>query len=545
MNDLLTVENLTIHIQNKNQTVTPVKDLSFQLYNGQTLAILGESGSGKSLTALSIMQLLPLNCFYEKNSGIFFESKNLLSLPEINLQKIRGKEISMIFQEPMTSLNPVMRVSDQLKEVLKLHTKLPPKQYTSEIERVLTAVQIKHPKRVANAYPHELSGGMRQRVMIAMSLAGNPKILIADEPTTALDVITQFEILKLLKQLQKEFGMSLLFITHDLKVAEKMADEMLIMHQGKIVERGKTSIIVNSPTEAYTRHLFSVAPKAMKQPVPSDAEVLLSVKDLSVFFPIKKGIFKRTVEVVSAVENVSFDVLTGETLGLVGESGSGKTTLAKTILSLIKPNQGTVYLSNVPISKLPERKLRQKRNEFQIIFQDPFSAMDPRMRVVDILEEGMLALNIGSDAEERRDRIELLLKEVGLNPGSQLRYPHQFSGGERQRLCIARALSVSPSLIICDEPTSSLDASVGADILDLLLRLQDEFELAYLFITHNMSILRKIAHRVMVMHQGRIVESGSTEEVLNHPQHAYTKKLLDHMLSEVNVSKSQSELSIN
>lgn len=524
---LLTVENLTTHLPTKDGVVTPVKNVNFKIYPGQTLALLGESGSGKSLTAHSILQLLPWGTTHAPESQIMLLDRNVLALPEIELRKIRGKDVAMIFQEPMTSLNPVLRVDEQIEEVFSLHRHFQRKAYQDEVTKLLDAVQIQNSKRVQRCFPHELSGGMRQRVMIAMALAGNPKLLIADEPTTALDVVTQAQILNLLKKLQVEFGMSLLFITHDLKIAAKISDNIVVMKQGTVVEQGQTQDILHHPKHAYTKHLFSVAPKSIPDNIDAEAENVLSVQNLSVYFPVHRGFFKKTTEVVRAVDDVSLVIKSGETLGLVGESGSGKTTLAKAVLALIKPTAGQISLLNTPLNTLSDSKLRKKRNEFQIIFQDPFSSMDPRMRVIDILQEGMLALDIGSDPEERIERIDVLMQQVGLDSNWKYRYPHQFSGGERQRLCIARALSVSPRLIVCDEPTSSLDASVGAEVIDLLIELQKEYELSYLFITHNISLIKAMAHNMMVMYDGKIVESGKTSEVLKSPKHPYTQKLLE------------------
>lgn len=530
MQALIKVENLSLHIGDQDNFITPVKDLSFELFPGETLSILGESGSGKSLTALSLLQLLPTNSFFDKNSKILFEEKNLITLPENELQKIRGKNIAMIFQEPMTSLNPVLKVKNQMAEAIQLHRNLKKNEYSDEIDRLLAAVHISDIKRVREAYPHELSGGMRQRVMIAMCLAGQPKILIADEPTTALDVITQMQILELLKQIQAEYGMSILFITHDLRVAEKISDRIMIMYRGSKMEEGKTKDLIYRPKNPYTQHLFSVSPKGSRPPVEDMNECILSVENLQVNYQIKKGFFQFKKHYIPAVDNVTFKISEGETLGLVGASGSGKTSLAKAIMFLIPAQGGRVVFMNQSLTGLSAGKLRKKRSDFQMIFQDPYSAMDPRMRIIDILEEGMLALNIGSDANERRERVDVLLTQVGLNPNVKYRFPHQFSGGERQRLCIARALSVSPRLIVCDEPTSNLDASVAAEVIDLLLSLQTEFALSYLFITHNFSLVRTMAHRIMVMYEGKIVEAGNTEEVLHAPQHPYTQKLLKHSL---------------
>jgi len=435
--EVLRVENLTTKLYTHSTSrgedaLTPVRNVSFHLNPGQTLSLLGESGSGKSLTALSILQLLPWGATHAPESHILWQGKDLLSLPEIELQKIRGKDIAMIFQEPMTSLNPIFRVHEQIEEVFSRHRSrrtLPRKSYKNEVYQLLDAVRIQNVKRVYSAYPHELSGGMRQRVMIAMALAGKPKILIADEPTTALDVIIQSEILALLKNLQTELGMSLLFITHDLKIAAKISDDIVVMKQGEVVEQGRTTDLIQHPKHAYTKHLFSVVPKNKPAEVETDAAEVLSVDNLSVYFAVRKGIFRRITELIPAVEDVSLLIREGETLGLVGESGSGKTTLAKAILALQKPTKGEISLLGTPMFRLSQRKLRQMRNEIQIIFQDPFSSMDPRMRVIDILQEGMLALGIGSDANERLERMDHLMQQVGLNPDWKYRYPHQFSGG--------------------------------------------------------------------------------------------------------------------
>lgn len=529
MKPLLSVQNVTVLLKKHPENAlasTLISSLNFDIYPKQTLALLGETGSGKSLTALSILGLLPNSMNMTKESKILLGEQNLLMLPEYQMRKIRGKEIAMIFQEPMTSLNPVSTIGHQIGESVRLHRGLKNQTLRLEVYRLLETVQIPDAERVYNAYPHQLSGGMKQRVMIAMALTGNPKLLIADEPTTALDVTIQAQILILLKQLQAEYGMSILFITHDLAVAAKMADEVVVLHQGIKVEQGKMGSILNHATHPYTQKLISASPTLQKAKVSDLSETVLTVEDLKIHFPIKQGFFKRTVGMVRAVDEVSFSLREGETLAIVGESGSGKTTLAKGIMSLIRPIEGKIVLLNQSLLQLSARQLRKKRDEFQIIFQDPLSAMNPRFRIKDILEEGMLALGVGSDAAERMDRIDHLLEQVGLLPEHKQRYPHQLSGGQRQRVCIARALSVGPRLIVCDEPTSSLDVSVQAQIVDLFIQLQEELEISYLFITHNISLVRSMAHQVAVMHAGKFVETGSVEQVLNDPKHPYTKTLL-------------------
>lgn len=524
---LLKVEMLKTHVETAGVPEELLKGIHFEIEPGETFVLLGESGSGKSMTALSIMQLLPRSIVFSKESKIVFENTDLLSLSEAKIRKMRGSEIAMIFQEPMTSLNPVFTVGEQIAEALRLHCKLSKKEAEKETLSLLEAVHIKEPSRVQKSYPHQLSGGMKQRAMIAMALAGKPKLLIADEPTTALDVTTQAQILQLLKELQEKYHMAILFITHDLNVARKIGQKVGIMHKGHLIEQGEIQQVLSMPKNHYTERLLHAKPRFQKSQIPTDGEEILALDKLSIHFPIKKGFFQRTVSYVPAVEEISLQVKTGETLALVGESGCGKTTLAKAILALTKPTKGQICWLGQPIQTLKGRELREKRSDFQIIFQDPYGAMDPKFRVLDIIEEGLRAFNVGTNAKEREDRVDVLLEQVGLRPEHKYRYPHQFSGGQRQRICIARALAVGPRFIVCDEPTSSLDVTVAAQIMDLLLQLQEEFEISYLFITHNMSVVRAMAHNVAVMHAGRIVEYGSCDEVLNHPKNPYTRSLLE------------------
>lgn len=523
---LLSVKRLATLLKTPEGLQTVISNVSFDIHPGQTYVLVGESGSGKSMTAFSILQLLPVHAFHGRESEIKFNGRDLLLLTEPELRRLRGGEIAMIFQEPMTSLNPVQTVGAQIQESVRIHQRLGRRKAFAQMLMLLEAVQISDSKRVAACYPYELSGGMKQRVMIAMALAGNPKLLIADEPTTALDVTTQSQVLKLLKEIQAQYGMAILFITHDLKVAKVMGEQIGVMQAGRLIEQGGMEQVLQSPQQAYTQALLAARPQQVKKPVSPEAPAVLSGENLSVFFPIKEGFLQRVKGQVAAVQQVSLSVRQGETLALVGESGSGKTTLAKTLLALIKPSQGEIQWMGSAIHNLTPQELRKRRQAIQIIFQDPFGSMDPRFRVIDILLEGMQALNVGQTVKEREERVDALLEQVGLEPSHKYRYPHEFSGGQRQRICIARALAVEPRLIVCDEPTSSLDVSVAAQIIDLLIELQEKFSLSYLFITHNLAIVQTMAHQVAVMYQGKIVEQGSCDQILNHPTHAYTQRLL-------------------
>ena len=538
---LLRVENLTTVFESGQRKVTAVDDVSFEIKHGQTFALVGESGSGKSISALSVIRLLPEAARVQSGS-IFFGKRDLLTLPEREMRDIRGSGISMIFQEPMTSLNPVVRVGKQISEVLIRHKNMSKAQARQRAMDLLDAVNIKDPAHTIDTYAHELSGGMKQRVMIAIALACEPKLLIADEPTTALDVTIQAKVLDLINELQQKFNMAILFITHDLAVVKQVADHVAVMKQGKIVEQSSNEVFFSNPKHPYSWDLFAALPAMEKRGKPllgvanipekkiEDLKVdqadSLKVQDLKVHFPIKKGFFKRTVGYVKAVDGVSLEIPVGKTVALVGESGSGKTTVGKGILRLVQPTSGEVHYLGLPVHSLGKEKLLEQRTNLQIVFQDPFSSMNPRMLVGDIIEEGMKALNVIPNANQRREKVLELLAQVGLSKDAHLRYPHEFSGGQRQRICIARALAVDPKIIICDEPTSALDVSVQAQILDLLNDLQDKYGISYLFITHNMSVVAYFADEVAVMYQGKIVEQGDVEQVLVNPQHEYTKKLL-------------------
>lgn len=525
---MLTVSNLSTWIKNdQQQQIRIIDDINFTINSGEVFAIIGESGSGKSMTALSIMRILPALASYDTSSKIILEHQDLLNLAEKDMRKIRGAAIAMIFQDPMSSLNPIFTAGQQIVEVLKLHRNLNGRYAYIEALRLLESVKIPNPVRTFKNYPHELSGGMQQRIMIAMALACKPSLLIADEPTTALDVTTQAQILQLLKELQVQENMAMLLITHDLAIASQMADHIAVMQHGKIVEQNTCRNFFAAPQNPYSQKLLNSLPSMLKterQPV-AQPQAMLQVRDLRVHFPIKEGVFRRTVGFVKAVDNVTFNVVRGQTLAIVGESGSGKSTIAKAVLALIPQATGVVEYSSKNLLQLSTQELQTFRSDLQIIFQDPYSSLNSKLRIVDSLEEGML-LQKKLTKEQRHAKIDELLLQVGLLPEYKWRYPHQFSGGERQRICIARALSVDPKIIICDEPTSSLDVSVQAQVLKLLLKLQKERDLAYLFISHDLTVVGLIAHNIAVMKEGKIVEYGTTKQVMEHPQHVYTKALL-------------------
>ncbi|MCZ6566215.1 MAG: dipeptide ABC transporter ATP-binding protein [Gammaproteobacteria bacterium] len=538
---LLRVENLTTIFETSRSTMAAVKNVSFNVKAGETFALVGESGSGKSITALSVIRLLP-DAAKVTAGTVKFDGTDLLMLPERDLRDIRGSGISMIFQEPMTSLNPVVKVGKQISEVLMRHQSMSKAQARQRALDLLDAVKIPKPGYAIDTYAHELSGGMKQRVMIAIALACEPKLLIADEPTTALDVTIQAQVLDLINDLQQQFKMAIIFITHDLGVVKQVADHVAVMKEGEIVEQSSNEVFFTSPQHPYSWELFAALPtmekrgqpllashgKQKTQPVSYVAEPndTLRVNDLKVHFPIRKGFLKRVVGHVKAVDGVSLEIPKGKTIALVGESGSGKTTVGKGILRLVQPTAGEVTYLGLPIHNLDRKQLLGQRANLQIIFQDPYSSMNPRMLVGEIIEEGMKALKVIDDAKARKVRVLELLEQVGLDKDTHLRYPHEFSGGQRQRICIARALAVNPKIIICDEPTSALDVSVQAQILDLLNDLQNQYGISYLFITHNMSVVAYFADRVAVMYQGKIVEQGDVEQVLTNPTHEYTKALL-------------------
>jgi peptide/nickel transport system ATP-binding protein len=603
-NILLSVRDLKTWFGSGESAARAVDGVSFDIKKGETFALLGESGCGKSMTSLSIMQLVPKPAGRIVAGSVCLEGEDLLKLPESGMRNIRGNRIAMIFQEPMTSLNPVLTVGQQIGETLLRHKGLKRNAARGRSIELLSAVGIPAPESRIDEYPHQLSGGMKQRVMIAIALAGDPDLLIADEPTTALDVTIQAQVLDLLSALQKETGMAIMLITHDLGVVSKMADRVAVMYAGQVVEQASREQFFSDPQHPYSRKLFASLPSMQKRDqaldvihgsVPlltqkfaggrvearcdyacnlcreqiqqwlsvggehgvrchrADAELLkqwpeieqvnpdpihkphvthapekplLEIDDLKVHFPIRKGLFKKITGHVFAVDGVSLQIYRGKTLALVGESGCGKTTAGKAILQLNRPTAGSVLFEDQELTQLSGETLRRKRQDFQIIFQDPFSSMNPRMMVGDIIEEGMIAQDVGGNSAQRKARVDSLLEQVGLSTDMRNRYPHEFSGGQRQRVCIARALAVNPKLIICDEPTSALDVSVQAQILNLLKDLQNELGLSFLFITHNISVVAYLAHEVAVMYLGRIVERGSVKDVLENPLHPYTQALL-------------------
>ncbi len=522
---LLEVSDLSTSFAVAGEEVRAVRNISFAIAKGETVALVGESGSGKSVTALSILQLLPYPKASHPSGSIRFRSQELMGADVRTLYRVRGDRIAMIFQEPMTSLNPLHTVEKQVMETLVLHKGLDREAARARTVELLRLVGLADAEERLKSYPHQLSGGQRQRVMIAMALANEPDLLIADEPTTALDVTIQAQILKLLKDLQARFGMAILLITHDLGIVERTADRVCVMTEGRIVESGPTRDIFSSPQHPYTRHLMAAAPKGgPPKPRPGAPEVL-ATRDLRVWFPIKRGVLKRTVGHVKAVNGVSLAVREGQTVGVVGESGCGKTTLALGLLRLER-SEGEIVFQGRSIQRWPARKLRPLRREMQIVFQDPFASLSPRLSVSQIIQEGLQVHGLARDEAERRALIDHVLREVGLDPKDSDRYPHEFSGGQRQRIAIARAIVLKPRLVVLDEPTSALDMSVQAQIVDLLRELQARHHLAYMFISHDLRVVRALAHEIIVMKEGNVVEQGPAEAIFESPRHAYTKALI-------------------
>jgi microcin C transport system ATP-binding protein len=522
---LLSVSNLSVTFAG-TPPVAAVRSVSFTIDRGETLALVGESGSGKSVTALSILQLLPYPiASHGPGSSILFDGEQLVGAPERVLRHIRGGRIAMVFQEPMTSLNPLHTIEKQIGETLYLHKGLRGAAARARIVELLHLVGLSEAERRLDAYPHQLSGGQRQRVMIAMALANEPDMLIADEPTTALDVTIQAQILKLLKDLQHRFGMALLLITHDLTIVSRMADRVAVMTRGEIVENGPARTIFDRPQHPYTQHLLSAKPKGDPVVVAEPAPRLLATENLRVWFPVKRGLFRRTVDYIRAVDGVDLAVRAGETLGVVGESGSGKTTLGLGILRLIA-SQGAIIYGDRRLDGLSGGEMRPLRRELQIVFQDPFSSLSPRLTVRQIVEEGLTVHRLATSPADRDALIAEALTEVGLDPAAADRYPHEFSGGQRQRVAIARALVLKPRFLMLDEPTSALDMSVQAQIVDLLRDLQRRHRLAYLFISHDLRVVRALAHHLLVLKAGRVVETGPAERIFAAPEQPYTKALM-------------------
>ena len=521
---LLEIRDLSVDFGTGDKAVRAVRGVSFDIRRGETVALVGESGSGKSVTALSVLQLLAYPAASHPTGSIRFQGKELVGASTRDLLSVRGNRISMIFQEPMTSLNPLHTIERQVNEVLILHKGLSREAARKRTLELLEQVGIPDAANRLDAYPHQLSGGQRQRVMIAMALANEPDLLIADEPTTALDVTIQAQILKLLKSLQARYGMALLFITHDLGIVRKMADRVCVMTQGRIVEQGPVAEVFDRPQHSYTQHLLSAEPKGRPAATDPAAPEILRLDDLKVHFPIRRGVMRRTVGHVKAVDGVSLALREGHTIGLVGESGSGKTTLGLALLRLER-SEGGIRFDGHELQGLGQRELRPMRREMQIVFQDPFSSLSPRMSVGEIVGEGLEVHGIGTK-QEREVLIDQVLREVGLDPSSRERYPHEFSGGQRQRISIARALVLKPRLIVLDEPTSALDMSVQAQIVDLLRDLQQKYKLAYLFISHDLKVVRALADEVVVLRHGKVVERGPASQIFQSPQTPYTQALI-------------------
>ncbi len=522
---LLEVKDLSVAFSQGGRTTLAVDKVSFSIARGETLALVGESGSGKSVSALSILKLLPYPSASHPSGSVMFKGEEMLDSDERDLRRVRGNDITMIFQEPMTSLNPLHTVERQIGEILELHQNLKGEAARARIIDLLTKVGVRDPETRLLDYPHQLSGGQRQRVMIAMALANNPDLLIADEPTTALDVTVQAQILKLLKELQAEFGMAMLLITHDLGIVRHMADTVVVMQRGKAVETGDAKAVFANPQHPYTKLLLTAEPKGAPPPSDTSAPVVLETKNLKVWFPIKRGFFRKTVGHIKAVDGVDATVRSGQTLGVVGESGSGKTTLGLALLRLIRSEGPIVYMGR-NIDGYNTAMMRPLRKEMQIVFQDPFGSLSPRLSIQQIVEEGLTVQGRNLGYGERREIVAKALTEVGLDPSTMDRYPHEFSGGQRQRVAIARALALEPKFIMLDEPTSALDMSVQAQIVDLLREIQQKHNLAYLFISHDLKVVRALANEVIVMRNGVTVESGPTAEVFSNPQTDYTKALI-------------------
>jgi microcin C transport system ATP-binding protein len=521
---LLSVRELSVCFRQGGRENLCVDRVSFDIKRGETVALVGESGSGKSVTALSIMKLLPYPACHHPTGAIAFKGRELLHLPEREIRDVRGNDITIIFQEPMTSLNPLHTIEKQLSEILLLHKGLTGKAARNRIIELLTQVGIPDPAGRLASYPHQMSGGQRQRVMIAMALANEPDLLIADEPTTALDVTVQAQILKLLKDLQTRLGMGMLFITHDLGIVRKIADRVCVMKQGKIVEQGSVERVFKAPEHPYTRALLAAQPKPNPAPLNPMGKMVVKTDDLKVWFPIKRGLMRKVTGHIRAVDGVSIQVRRGETLGVVGESGSGKTTLGLAILRLISSDGPIVFMSN-NLQDLKFKQMLPYRRDMQIVFQDPFGSLSPRMSIADIIEEGLWVHHPKMKAEEREQRVISALTDVGLDPETRFRYPHEYSGGQRQRIAIARTLVLEPSFIVLDEPTSALDMLIQSQMVDLLRSLQTRHELTYMFISHDLRVVSALASRLVVMRHGKVVEEGVAAEVFAKPKSDYTRAL--------------------
>ena len=521
---ILSIRDLSIAFGHGAREVLAVDRVSFDIRKGETLALVGESGSGKSITALSVMKLLPYPAAHHPSGSIKFQGRELLTMKENEIRDVRGNDIAIIFQEPMTSLNPLHTIEKQIREILMLHQGLTGQAARARIIELLGQVGIPDPAGRLASYPHQLSGGQRQRVMIAMALANEPDLLIADEPTTALDVTVQAQILKLLKDTQTSLGMSMLYITHDLGIVRKLADRVCVMQRGKIVEQGEVERVFTAPEHPYTQALLAAEPKPDPAPPCPGAPVVVETKDLKVWFPIKRGVLRKVVGHIKAVDGVSIELRKGETLGVVGESGSGKTTLGLAILRLISSTGPIVFMGN-EINGLKFKQMRPFRHNMQIVFQDPYGSLSPRMSVSDIIEEGLWVHHPGLSRAEREKRVVDALTDVGLDPETRYRYPHEFSGGQRQRIAVARALVLEPTFIVLDEPTSALDMLIQSQMVDLLRDLQKRHDLTYMFISHDLRVVAAMASRLLVMRHGKMVEEGAAAELFRTPKTEYTRAL--------------------
>ncbi|MEZ5881497.1 MAG: ABC transporter ATP-binding protein [Nitratireductor sp.] len=522
---LLSVRDLSVAFTQGGKTNLAVDRISFDIKAGETVALVGESGSGKSVSALSILKLLPYPAASHPSGEIWFNGENLLDHDERDLRRVRGNDITMIFQEPMTSLNPLHTIEQQITEILRLHKGMDGAAARARTLELLNLVGIREPEKRLGAYPHQLSGGQRQRVMIAMSLANEPKLLIADEPTTALDVTVQAQILKLLGELQREQGLAMLFITHDLGIVRKIAHRTCVMQGGRIVEAGNTADLFENPQHSYTRHLLSAEPKGDPPKRDLNAPVVMQGDDLKVWFPIKRGFFRKTVDHVKAVDGIDVTLREGQTLGIVGESGSGKTTLGMALVRLISSKGRIVFLGDA-IHEKSFREMRPYRNRMQVVFQDPYGSLSPRMSVAEIVAEGLKIHAADLTAQQRDERVCKALAETGLDPETRHRYPHEFSGGQRQRIAIARAIVLEPKFVLLDEPTSALDMSVQAQVVELLRELQKKHGLSYMFISHDLKVVRALANEVIVMRNGKVVEQGEARQIFEEPKTDYTKALM-------------------
>ena len=529
MNNLVQIKKLSVGFQSHNKRSNVVKSISFEIPKGKTVALVGESGSGKTVTALSILKLLPYPAAFHDSGEIVYNNFNLLKLKQSEIQKIRGKNISAIFQEPMSSLNPLHNIEKQINEILMIHSSISYSKSTEKTKKLLFQVGLEDIAERIKAYPHELSGGQRQRVMIAMSIANNPDLLIADEPTTALDVTVQSQILDLIKKLQQKMNMSILFISHNLSVVKKIADYVCIMKDGEIVEKNSKENIFSNPKHNYTKIL--IASQIKKKSIANKNDnLILQINKLKVWYPIKKGILRRTIDYVKAVDSLDFNLGLRQTLGIVGESGSGKTSLVLAILRLISSN-GEIIFNNKNIQNINNKRMKILRKEMQIVFQDPFSSLSPRMTIEEIISEGLNIHEKNITKDEKQNKIKKIVKEVGLNyEDIRERFPHEFSGGQRQRIAIARALILKPKLLILDEPTSALDVSIQNQILDLLNNLQEKYNLSYIFISHDMKVIKSMSDYIIVIKNGKIIEEGSSKDIFNNPKNSYTKELLTSVI---------------